>query len=296
MKRQGRPDNQTADNQAAKRRKISETAPARITAGDGAHVKKSLYEEAAPYLITTARVPFDALDPTWSQGTNRPINKQHVQRLYEILVEQTPDRESAEHHIRGKCKRADVDRMLRRAAAAPHSSTAPYARFDLWSEVNESKIELIAGQHRLQAFAEYARREKLPPDELWWVCEIYDDDMPSAIDVKLRANRTNATLPDSHGRIWAEAAALAASQPSFFVGTSTAVEREMVARLKLDSRVRFPISRMVTLWQNRRWRGMISRWCATSLGEATFNISTWDEMARCRIDEVIAHARGLTYD
>jgi hypothetical protein len=266
----------------AKRRKISdEREPHGPTAPDS-RIEGSLYEEASPYLITTARIPIDALGP----GSNRPIDERHVKRLLKIFLGQTPDRESAEHYIRGKCRKADVDRMLQHIGASTGLNSARYARFDNWNEVSERKIELFAGQHRLSALEEYVRQKKLPRGELWWICEIYDESLPPEIEVKLAANRSSATLPDSHGQIWTAAALLAKSNPSFFKGSSLEVEEEIAQRLKLDGRVPFPASRMVTLLRNTKWNDMITRWCKTSLGEATFNISTWDEMARCRIDEV----------
>jgi hypothetical protein len=65
-----------------------------------------------------------------------------------------------------------------------------------------------------------------------------------------------------------------------------ALEKRMLDILCLSSETRFPISRLVTLWKNERWRPMITRWCRTHIGRATFNISIWDRMASYRIDDV----------
>lgn len=73
---------------------------------------------------------------------------------------------------------------------------------------------------------------------------------------------------------------------SLFRGKKAAVERQMLDVLRLSSEDRFPVSRLVTLWKNDRWRSMITRWCETEVGRATFNISTWDWMSSYRIDNV----------
>lgn len=70
---------------------------------------------------------------------------------------------------------------------------------------------------------------------------------------------------------------------TLFRGKKPLVEEQMREILRLGSE-RFPISRLVTLWKNDRWRSMITRWCETEVGRATFNISTWDWMASYRID------------
>lgn len=112
------------------------------------------------------------------------------------------------------------------------------------------------------------------------------DTLPHEILIKLRANRPDATLPDSHGQIWTELATIAATNPELFQGNSASIEREMREILGLSGPVRFPTSRLVTLWGNINWRSMITRWCHSEIGQSTFNISTWDAMAQRRIDDV----------
>jgi hypothetical protein len=79
---------------------------------------------------------------------------------------------------------------------------------------------------------------------------------------------------------------------NLFKGPSTTIEKEMLETLGLSSRVKFPTRRLVTLWKNTRWNSMITTWCSTALGQATFNLSTWDAMASCRIDDVSVEPRG----
>ena len=83
-----------------------------------------------------------------------------------------------------------------------------------------------------------------------------------------------------------ELATLSASDERIFKGSNAAIEKEMLEMLGLSGRVKFPIRRLVTLWKNEKWRVMITQWCKLSIGQSTFNVSTWDAIARCRVDEV----------
>jgi hypothetical protein len=112
------------------------------------------------------------------------------------------------------------------------------------------------------------------------------DRLPPRLRVQLRANRQDSTLPDSHGQVWIELVALADTDSRLFQGTSGPIQDEMLQTLGLSGRIQFPIRRLVTLWKNSSWRQMITRWVQTSIGRATFNVSLWEEMARCRIDDV----------
>jgi hypothetical protein len=113
--------------------------------------------------------------------------------------------------------------------------------------------------------------------------------------MRLRANRQNHILPDSHGQVWTELAMLAEQDSSLFQGSNAEVQRIMIDTLRLSGWVKFPIPRLVTLWKNKTWQGMISRWCRSAIGRSTFNISLWEDMARFRIDDVcliLAHCIG----
>ncbi|RSL53423.1 hypothetical protein CEP54_010432 [Fusarium duplospermum] len=143
----------------------------------------------------------------------------------------------------------------------------------------------MAGQHRIEALREYAKQTGADINELWWTCIIYDRDrIPAELDVKLRVNRRDLSLPDSHGQIWMQLVLANDQCDSLFQGKKYDVERQMMDILRLTSTDKFPTARLVTLWKNNRWRPMITRWCATRLGRTTFNISTWDWMASYRID------------
>ena len=77
---------------------------------------------------------------------------------------------------------------------------------------------------------------------------------------------------------------------SFPDGDRDYLEGQILELLGLSSRVKFPVKRLVPLWRNENWKPMITEWCKFALGLATFNISTFEWMASCRIDDV----SGLT--
>lgn len=83
-----------------------------------------------------------------------------------------------------------------------------------------------------------------------------------------------------------ELATLAETDNSLFRGENQSVRDEMLEMLGLSGPTPFPSRRLVTLWKNEEWGAMITCWCRTSLGRATFNVSHWDELARGRIDDV----------
>lgn len=107
--------------------------------------------------------------------------------------------------------------------------------------------------------------------------------------MKLRANREDSTLPDNHGQIWAELATLSSTDETLFIGKNAVVERQMLDKLGLSGRATFPVKRLCTLWKNNEWKNTITRWCQLAIGRLTFNISTFEWMAGCRIDDVSAY-------
>ena len=62
--------------------------------------------------------------------------------------------------------------------------------------------------------------------------------------------------------------------------------------LQLGATDAFPVGRVVTLWRNRRWREMVTRWYSTELGREMFTtLSTWEWMASMRVDNVSGEDR-----
>ena len=112
------------------------------------------------------------------------------------------------------------------------------------------------------------------------------DALPPLLNTKLRVNRRDILLPDSHGQIWMQLVQASLQDDRLFRGKKHEVESQMLDILQLKATPRFPISRLITLWNNERWKPMITRWCETALGRGLFNISTWEWMASDRIDDV----------
>lgn len=93
-------------------------------------------------------------------------------------------------------------------------------------------------------------------------------------------------MADSHGQVWMQVVAASSQDPDLFRGKAAQVEDQMIDVLQLGSEKQFPTRRLATVWRNERWRKMATRWCETSVGRATFKISTWDWMISYRIDDV----------
>jgi hypothetical protein len=142
--------------------------------------RESTQWRAQEYRIVTARMPLRSMTCTWSSGTNRPLDPQHVRRLREVFTAGGVDRSSAEHHLIVQCDRADVERMLEHLRSQPSppardGANESIASFQDWLLVNPGKqVEVMAGQHRIAALEEYVRRTGAPEDELWWTCVVYD--------------------------------------------------------------------------------------------------------------------------
>ena len=141
---------------------------------------KSVRERAEPYRLATAKFPIDALTPVWKVGSNRQIDKKHVQNLCRIFEEQHLQREPDENHLRVACSQAEVQRMINHLN--PSGTLLPtYLPFDDWTAVNKTKVELMAGQHRVDALKLYLQRldgksedRSLGKVHSWWICDIYD--------------------------------------------------------------------------------------------------------------------------
>jgi hypothetical protein len=272
---------------------------------------KSVVEQAEPYLLATAKFPISALTSVWKVGRNRQVDRKHVQSLQRIFKEQNLQREVDDNHLRIMCSREEVDRMKDHLNSTGIVNGS-WPDFTDWTAVNGTKVEIMAGQHRVEALklfleglSSQSGGKPLKEEQSWWVCKIYDigewihpsipslketnfllDQLPARLRIQLRANRQDSTLPDSHGQVWMELVTLATADSTLFQGTNGPIQDEMLQTLGLSGRVAFPIRRLVTLWKNSHWQQIITRWCQTSIGQATFNVSLWEEMARCRIDDV----------
>ncbi|PNP44445.1 hypothetical protein TGAMA5MH_03791 [Trichoderma gamsii] len=200
-------------------------------------------------------------------------------------------RQSKENYILVQCSARAVKKALENAAAIQeaeedYDGSLRLPVFSNWNEVNNEKPEVLAGQHRIEALREYVEQTDSDAGDLWWICEFYDkDSLPADINMKLRFNRRDLALADRHGQIWNQIVWLSSWDKTLFSGGKTNAEEKIRDMLCLGNEARLPTGRLVTLWRNKRWKPMITRWCSTAVGKEAFNISTWEDMASRRFDD-----------
>ncbi|KAF5483091.1 hypothetical protein CGCA056_v015152 [Colletotrichum aenigma] len=261
----------------------------------------SARERARPFLLAVARMPIDVLDTAWSVGRNRPINAAHVQELLHAFRSGGLERRAPENRITVLCSAEAVSLMQQDGGGIEgreeddgeddndDNDSPCELSFLRWAEVSGGQAEVMAGQHRIQALREYVKETGAPGSDLWWACELYDKDrLPRDLNVKLRVNRRDPSLPDNHGQIWTQLASIACiggQADGQLGGEDAAVDQHVVEALRLGGEKHFPTRRLVTLWNHQRWRPVTTQWCCTRLGLDTFNISYFEWIASLRIDE-----------
>ena len=141
---------------------------------------KSVLELAKEYHIASARMPVRALSPTWSLGHNRPINHAQVNRLRKIFQSGTLNRTAIENRILLLSSKAEVEKIQQHASSQVSSPAGSQEEqliedFRAWDEINNGcKLEILAGQHRVEALKAYVEETGGGDEELWWACDIYD--------------------------------------------------------------------------------------------------------------------------
>lgn len=133
-------------------------------------------DQAQRYHVLTAQMPIQALTSEWSLGQNRPIRAQHVEDLCKIFKQGGLKRNSKENHILVLCSREDVGNMLQHVECEEAAeTTGGMPNFAEWLIVNEGRrVEILAGQHRVEALKRYAEQTGAGDRELWWPCDFYD--------------------------------------------------------------------------------------------------------------------------
>ncbi|KAK6206261.1 hypothetical protein QIS74_13680 [Colletotrichum tabaci] len=254
---------------------------------------KSVRERARPYLLAVGKMHVDVLETMWSVGRNRRVEPGHVQELKDTFMRGGLERSAPENRIAVLCSAEEVRRIRQRIGQGGDGDgdgdgdpSDGEASFLHWAGVNNSKAEVMAGQHRLCALREYVKATGAPESDAWWTCELYDKDrLPAELNIKLRINRRDPSLPDNHGQIWTQLVSIASDAAEPTTRNQATVDHKLVEALRLGSEKSFPTRRLVTLWNHKRWRTLTTRWCQTRLGLETFNISTFEWMASLRIDD-----------
>lgn len=291
--------------------------PAKARKGISFQTGESVREQARPRRIAVARMCIKDLTPKWTLGQNRPIDKGQVQKLLNIFKRGGVNRTAKEHYLQLLCSSSEVTRMKAHLGLEERTMETPTEGilcFNDWHTVNQTQVEIMAGQHRVEALKAYMLETKSEAKEGWWICEIYDqgksdqlmlraycfpsctqkqgltfgllDTIPVELNLALRVNRQDTVKTDSHGQIWSQVAAISSKNPDLFQGNCAAIEKQMIQALQLSGDIKFPSRRLATVWRNERWRDVTNRWCNTSIGKATFQITTWDRMISYRIDDV----------
>ena len=140
----------------------------------------SAREQAETYRLVTAIFPIDVLTPVWKQGTNRLLNIPHRQRLCQAFRREL-HRTDPNNALRLVCTRSEVDRMTSELEHQGESRTDwrqrtpdAWPSFLDWQRVNPEPVEVMAGQHRVEALKEYSKDQKDAKGEGWWLCDVYD--------------------------------------------------------------------------------------------------------------------------
>ncbi|PNP78574.1 hypothetical protein FNYG_08086 [Fusarium nygamai] len=178
-------------------------------------------------------MPIKALISTWSLGKNRRLDMKHVRNLCAIFTQGRLNRRAEENHLLVLYSRADVSRMMehlqRRELSAKPKASEELPFFDKWLYVNHDRpVEVMAGQHRIKALEAYVQETGANEEELWWTCEFYDKDtLPLNLNLKLRVNRQDPGMADSHGQVWVQVVAALSQDPKLFSGTAVQVKDQM---------------------------------------------------------------------
>ncbi|KAJ9412801.1 hypothetical protein QL093DRAFT_2595038 [Fusarium oxysporum] len=226
----------------------------------------SLRKQAEPYRLAVAELPIHLLDFSWSRGSNRPLDRNHVAHLCRSFQNGGLARRAEQHYIQVSCSAAAVQKMIINALPDTNQSHIQDRRqyvlsFRNWADFIDERPELMAGQHRIEALKDYVKQTHSDSSDLWWICEFYDKDtLPVELDIKLRlvsAFDRDPTLFSVERNV-----------------NKKGIEKSMLDILCLTSEARFPISRLVTLWRSERWRP-----------RTTFNISKWYQIAGYRLDD-----------
>lgn len=135
----------------------------------------SVRMQAEPFRLATAELPIDLVSCSWSHGTNRELDHNHINHLYRAFRQGKLERRSQENYIQVSCSAAAVQKML---STMPNTDLVTdrdrVLSFKNWAEVNDERPEVMAGQHRIEALKEYAKHAGADPDKQTWVCEIYN--------------------------------------------------------------------------------------------------------------------------
>jgi hypothetical protein len=141
----------------------------------------SLRKQAEPYRLAVAELPVHLLDSSWSRGSNRPLDHNHVAHLCRSFQNGGLARRAEQHYIQVSCSAAAVQKMINDLPDTDQSHVQDRRQhvlsFRNWADFIEERPELMAGQHRIEALKDYVKQTHSDSNDLWWICEFYDKDV-----------------------------------------------------------------------------------------------------------------------
>ncbi|KAF6813983.1 hypothetical protein CMUS01_12730 [Colletotrichum musicola] len=160
----------------------------------------------------------DVLETTWSTGRNRYVKASYVRELKDAFIKGGLERGAPENRIAVLCSAKEAS-------------------------INDTKAEVMVGQHQLRALQEYVKAIGAPVLDAWWTYRL-----PADLNIKLRINRRDLRLPNNYGQIWTQLVSIAldAVEPSAHDRAST-INHKLVEALRLGGEKSFPTRRLITL-------------------------------------------------
>jgi hypothetical protein len=143
-------------------------------------------------LLAVAKLPLDVLSTRWSEGKNRPVDEDHIDKLRRSFINRGFGRLDQENYMKVTCSAEAVDAIKAHLRKSAHSAGDPVVGpgggqttsqkqssepldFRTWAEVTDELAELLDGQHRLKAAHQALGAGN--SSEKWWTCEIYNKGM-----------------------------------------------------------------------------------------------------------------------
>jgi hypothetical protein len=147
---------------------------------------------ASSHLLAVAKLPRDVLSTRWSEGKNRPVDEDHIDKLRRSFINRGFGRLDQENYMKVTCSAEAVDAIKAHLRKSAHSAGDPVVSpgggqttsqkqnsepldFRAWAEVTDELAELLDGQHRLKAAHQALGAGN--SSEKWWTCEIYNKGM-----------------------------------------------------------------------------------------------------------------------
>ena len=120
------------------------------------------------------------LTSIWTHGRNRHPSTSHILHLRKSFNHDLR-RTDPSNTLRVACRPEDFDRMIAELKRQGETRADWKQRTpDAWpsfldgQRVNPEPVELMDGQHRVEALKEHLKGRKDAKDEGWWLCDIYN--------------------------------------------------------------------------------------------------------------------------